>query len=143
MNHVGTLTRIGLLLCCGLGTSAAVAHSPDGHIYNVNVFSSFGTQFNDCLVFDQRSGTLSIAGYGKAIYRHDELNTQPEAWQATSPNGSLFILSFHGTVGGSGGQTIVANGLNEFGDTFILQGVIAERGCAPAATRLRGSPYKR
>jgi len=134
--------KLGLLLWCGLSTSAALAHSPDGNVYKVNVFSSFGTQFSDCLLFDQKSGTLSIAAYGKVTYRHDQLNAQPEAWQATSVSGSAFILSFHGTVGGSTGQTINANGLNEFGDTFILQGV-AEPSCALVAKRLGGSPYKR
>jgi hypothetical protein len=139
MKRVDTLMKLGLALWCGLGASAALAHSPDDHTYKIHVFSSFGTQFDDCFTFDRKSGTLTIANYGKDIYRHDQLDTQPEAWQATSPKGNAFILSFHGSVGGGGGQTIIANGLNEFGDTFILQGVI-QQSCT--ALLAKQSPYR-
>jgi hypothetical protein len=143
MNRVDTLMKFGLVLWCGLSGGAALAHSPDDHTYKVNVFSSFGTQFEDCFAFDRKSGTLTITGYGKDIYRHDQLNTQPEAWQATSSKGNLFILSFHGAVGGSGGQTIIADGLNEFGDTFILQGIIQQPCASPAAKQSSASPWRR
>jgi hypothetical protein len=143
MNNINTGMRLGLLIGFGLSASAALAHSPNGHTYNVVVFSSSDTQFNSCFVFDT-AGNLTVGGYGSIVYRHDQLNTQPEAWQATPSSAHIpfgFVLSFHGTVGGDGGQTIVANGMNEFGDTFILQGVVVSS-CPPAAAAKATSPFK-
>jgi len=116
-----------------LGLSASYnvyAHDPSGQTYRVEVFSSFGTQFQDCFAFDKfnKVDNLTVAGFGSLTARHDQLNNDLPTWQAVSTTGQLFNLAFHGTVGGSGGQTIQANGVNEFGDTFILQGV-SDRNC--------------
>ena len=144
MRHVGAVTMLGCALWCGMGANAALAQSPNGKAYGVHVFSSFGTQFDDCFAFDN-SGTLSVRGYGPILYRHDELNTQPEDWQATARTNPPFgvVLTFHGSVGGSNAQTIVADGVSSEGSTFILQGVLNSE-CAPIAARRSGaSPYRR
>jgi hypothetical protein len=141
-----TSMALGCALSLGLSANVALANSPkgqanspNGQAYNVNVFSSFGTQFSDCFAFND-SGTLLVQGYGPLVYRFDELNTQPDAWQATAGTNPPFgfVLAFHGTVGGGAGQTIIANGISSEGDTFILQGVVVPS-CAPG--RSGASPY--
>ncbi len=117
--------KLGMLLGCFLSANAALAHSPQGKSYLTAVFSNFGTQFEACFAFDN-AGNLTVGGYGTIIYRHDELNNASPLWQATPVTGKIptfFILSFHGDVGGDGGQTLHANGLNSDGDTFIVDGV--------------------
>lgn len=146
MNKFDIAVKLGLLIGSLSSASVASAHSPDGQSYRAAVFSSFNTQFSSCFVFD-RLGTLTVQGYGPEVYRHDELNTQPEAWQATpssSPIPSGFILSFHGTVGGNTGQIISGNAMSEFGDTFIFQGVV-DPTCATQAARTAGavSPFRK
>jgi hypothetical protein len=125
MKKFHTMIKLGLLLGCCLSAGAASAHSPQGKIYLTHVFSNFGTNFPACFTFDN-AGNLAVGGYGTIIYRHDELNNESPLWQATPVEGHVplgFILSFHGNVGGDGGQTIHANGLNDLGDTFIVDGV--------------------
>ena len=143
-----TSMALGCALSLGLSANVALANSsppppdaatPKGQAYNVNVFSSFDTQFSDCFAFDN-SGTLVIRGYGPIIYRFDELNKQRDAWQATAGTNPPFgfVLAFHGTAGGAAGQTIIANGISSEGDTFILHGVVVPS-CAPS--RSGASPY--
>lgn len=144
MKSLGPVTLFGCALWCGISTSAAAAQSPDGKVYRVHVFSSFGTQFDDCFTFNN-SGILSVRGYGRMLYRHDELNTQPKDWQATARTNPPFgfVLTFHGSVGGSNGQTIVADAVSSEGDTFIVRGV-RDAACASSAARRRSaSPYQR
>jgi hypothetical protein len=112
--------KLGLLLGCCFTADAALAHSPQGKTYVTAVFSNFGTQFEACFKFDH-AGNLTVGLYGTIIYLHDQLNNESPLWQATPVTGHIpqgFVLSFHGDVGGDGGQTIHANALNDAGDTF-------------------------
>ena len=132
-----------LALSCALGicfgSGATFANPPKGQAYLTHVFTSFGTDFFACLVFE-KSGALLVEGLSPEIFRFDELDTQPGTWQA-GPGGSLgFSVSFHGTTGGTKGQTILGNGVSSEGDTFILQGVLDPScGGSPAATRRGGA----
>src|ERR1700730_2424117 len=143
MKRIHSTMLFGLLLGCGLSAGTAMAaDTVDGHTYRVTVRSSFNTEFDDCYSF--ATGTLKIALYGQPeFYRHDDLNTQPPAWQSTAPHTNAFVLSFHGTTAGFNGQVINGNGLTEFGDTFIIQGV-AVASCVPGRgpARSGGSAYK-
>ncbi len=133
---------LGLGCALMLGTGSAMAHSPAGKAYTATVYSSFGTRFQDCFSFG-RNGVLTILGFAPIPYRLDELNTQPDAWQAIGVPSGLFGLAFHGTVGGAGAQTISANGMNDMGDTFILRGVLDPSCAGDGARRRGGSPYRR
>ena len=132
-----------LLLSCALGIclggGSAFAHPPKGQAYLTHVFTSFGGDFFACFVFE-KSGTLLVEGLAPEIFRFDELDTQPGTWQA-GPGGALgFSVSFHGTTGGTEGQTILANGVSSEGDTFILQGVLdLSCGGSSASTRRGGA----
>lgn len=135
-------TALGLGLVLGLGSGAAAANSPQGKTYHVTVYASFGNQFDDCFTF-RNNGRLIIEGFGPTTYRLDELNTQPDAWQAVGIASGQYGLAFHGTVGGAGAQTIRANAVSTDGDTYILQGVL-DPGCtASTAARSAGSGYRR
>ena len=126
---------LGIYLCGG----AAFAHAPKGQAYFTHVFTNFGSDFFACFVFE-KSGALLVEGLSPEIFRFDELDTQPGTWQA-GPGGSLGLsVSFHGTTGGTKGQTILGNGVSSEGDTFILQGVL-DPSCAgsPASTRRGGA----
>jgi hypothetical protein len=133
-----------LALGCGPGAHPAMAtDTVDGHTYSVTVRASYhdgrSAKFEDCFSF--ASGVLTIRGLGEPeIYRHDELNTQLLAWQAATPFPHPFVISFHGTTAGFDGQVIYSNGVNEYGDTFILEGV-AVPSCPPAAVP-GANPYK-
>jgi hypothetical protein len=150
MSNLNNLIKFFLLFSLFLSTGNAFAWyadgSPDGNVYRVEVFSSFGTQFQDCFSFN-KTGQLTVEGYdGQLTYSKDQLNYQPQEWQATSSQEGAggFDLSFHGTVRGTG-HTILANGMNEYGETFILQGVLdsACRAAAKAKARASASPYKK
>lgn len=140
MRTFAVSAALGCALCLGFGAGPAEAHSPQGKTYRVTVIASFGTQFEDCFAFG-RNGRLVIAGFGPIAYRFDELNSQPETWQATGTDGGPVGLAFHGTVGGDDARTINANGMSTVGDTFILQGVV-DPGCAAGSVRSAGSPYR-
>ena len=58
-----------------LQASAALAGSPKGQNYLVHVFTSFGTEFEDCFFFS-KTGKLNIDNYGTILYRFDALNTK-------------------------------------------------------------------
>src|SRR3954447_6335233 len=60
---------------------AVLAGSPRGQIYFAHVFTSFGTEFDDCFFFS-KTGKLNIDNYGTILYRFDALNTQANDWQA-------------------------------------------------------------
>lgn len=143
MNLFIKTVSLGYILCGCLSISGALAAElPDGHQYKVTVFSSFGSQFNDCFTFD-RSGNLQVAGYGPLIYRHGQLNGQIKSWDAIPVSPVYgFTLSFHGSVGGAAGQTIVANGISSEGSTFILQGVLNSSCAASVARQPAGSAWK-
>src|SRR5262245_48047162 len=117
MTFVKSTALSGLFLGCGLiGTGAMAADTPDDHTYHVTVYSSFGTQFDDCFTFRPGTprGRLTITRYGQSeFYNRDGLNSEPPAWQATSPSTNAFALSFHGTTAGFDAQVINANGINE------------------------------
>ena len=133
---------LGLGLLVGSGSGAAAANSPQGKTYHVTVYASFGNQFDDCFSF-RSSGKLVIAGFGPTTWRLDELNTQPDAWQAVGVGAGRYGLAFHGSVGGAGAQTIWANAVSTDGDTYILQGVL-DPGCTLSATsRSAGTGYGR
>lgn len=145
MRHIGTATMLGCALWAGLGASAAAAPSPRGKAYSVHVYTSFGTNFDDCFAFGQ-GGILTVAAYGPLLYRLDELNSQPEDWQATARTNPPFgfVLTFHGSVGGANAQTVSADGVSSEGNSFILRGVL-DPGCAASAAGRQGgsSPYRR
>jgi hypothetical protein len=142
-NMIKFCLLFSLVLCTGNALAWYPDGSPDGNAYTVEVFSSFGTQFQDCFSFN-KTGQLTIAGYGQLTYRKDQLNYQPQEWQATSSQEGAggFDLSFHGTVRGTG-HTILANGMNEYGETFILQGVLDSACRAAAKAKGSASPYKK
>jgi hypothetical protein len=140
---IGAATMaLGCTLCVGLGAQPAEAHSPKGKAYHITVYTSFETQFDDCFAF-LKDGTLVIEGFGPLLYRFDELNGQPEAWQAISTQAGGFNLAFHGTIGGADARTISANGIGTDGDTYILQGVLDPSCAAERARRAGGVPYRR
>ena len=124
-------------ICLGGGT--AFANPPKGQAYFAHVFTSFRSDFFACFVFE-KSGTLLVEGLAPEIFRFDELDTQPGTWQAGPGGAQGFSVSFHGTTGGTEGQTIVANGVSSEGNTFILQGVL-DPSCvgSSAATRRGGA----
>jgi hypothetical protein len=139
-NMIKFCLLFSLVLCTGNALAWYQDGSPDGNAYRVEVFSSFGTQFQDCFSFN-KTGQLTIGGFGQITYRKDQLNYQPQEWQAEGDAGG-FALSFHGTVRGTG-HTILANGMNEFGETFIFQGVLDSACRLEAKAKGSASPYKK
>jgi hypothetical protein len=144
MNIKAAVINIGALIAFGLHASSAFAHIESGKSYKIYTISSFGTQFNDCIYFSP-AGILTVGDYGPLVYRNDQLNTDLRKWQATpasAPIPSGFILSFQGSAEGTNGQVISGDAVNEFGDTFIFQGVVVSSCPARAATS-GSSPYRK
>ena len=125
MRRFATVIGCACALSYALHAGAALAGSPKGQIYLAHVFTSFGTEFEDCFFFS-KTGKLKIDNYGTILYRFDALNSQTNNWQALAgpkpPNG--FGLAFHGHVSGPNGDTFDGDGVSSQGATFILQGVM-------------------
>ena len=141
MTRVAVAVTFVCAVWCAFSANAALAGSPRGQNYLVHVFTSFGTEFEDCFFFS-KTGKLNISDYGTILYRFDALNTKASNWQALSgakpPHG--FALAFHGHVSGSTGDTLDGDGVSSEGNTFILQGVM-DSTCRSAA-RASASRYQ-
>ncbi len=88
--------------------------------YAVSVRTDTGASFPDCLRFDDQ-GSLTVDGLGATLtWRQTRLNSSPTAFQATSRTGAPLAIALSGRTHGE--DTIVGNGVNEFGDTFVFSG---------------------
>lgn len=142
MKILNAAIGLGCVMALVAGAQTAQATSPKGKSFHVTVYTSFKTQFDDCFSFGV-DGSLLILGFGPIRYRLDELNSQPDAWQAIGEAPGFVGLALHGTTAGPGAQTIRANGMSSDGDTYILQGVLDPSCAADTARRAGGSRYRR
>jgi hypothetical protein len=104
-------------------------------VFEVQVHSSFGTTFTDCFRFSApRTGILNIDGFGSPLtYRFGGLDSDRLAWKSVTISPPPFAIMFFGQFSPFG--RIKGEALNEFGDTFILNGVLNES-CSLAPTGL-------
>jgi hypothetical protein len=106
-------------------------------VYEIDVRSSFGTAFTDCLRFSPvRVGELNIDGFGSPlVYRFGGLNSDRTAWKAVTVPTPPFAIMFFGKFQPFG--RIRGEALSEFGDTFVFTGVFNEDCPAAVSGRAR------
>jgi hypothetical protein len=128
MKRIVGLTILSFaVLAFGLAPLRSIYAEVSGHIYRVTVKSSFGTTFTDCFRFDVlQPGFLTIDGLGPAIrYRHGQLDPLPPliptSFKAVSLLGQPLSIMFFGEEV-EGLEQLNGEGVNEFGDTFVLTG---------------------
>ena len=119
-----------ILIAFVFASGSAAAQRPDGISYYVDVKTSFGFEFSDCMVFGE-DGILDLLGFGFPLaFDQADLGTHEVFWQAVTITGAPFQLAFNGmATGNSEDGMLKANAINDFGDTFTIKGRPAD--CAP------------
>ena len=119
-----------ILLVFVLTSGTASAQRPDGISYYVDVKTSYGLEFSDCMIFGD-DGILSIVGLPWPLaFDQANLGTHEVFWQSVTISGGFFQIAFNGmATGNSEDGMLKANAINEFGDTFTIKGRPDD--CAP------------
>ena len=134
----------GALAIAGVAGAGTAHANPSNVTYLVTVSTSFGTSFTDCFSFD-KVGTLTVGGYGPLTYTFQSRDMNKKKFQSVSPIASAlaagFSIEFNGvSLGHTTVGYLLANGNDEFGDSYIVSGPPVAS-CA-AAARLPNSQYR-
>lgn len=148
MKNRWTITGFGCaaLLATALAGAGPAHANPKGLGYDVIVTTNFGTTFEDCFTFS-RNGTLTVGGYGPVAYTFQNRGDNQKKFQAvsslaTAESSTGFSIQFNGyALGRIPAGYLTANGSDEFGDSYTVQGPPSET-CAPAAPVAGHSPYR-
>lgn len=137
---------VAVLLAVGAFPVASPAQGTDAvnATYEVQVRSSFGTEFTDCFRFDVPGNfRLTIDGFGPPLtYRFGDLNGERGRFKSVSrgaDSGAPFEIMFFGNFLDFGG--IKGEALNEFGNSFVFRGARNES-CPLAVSEAAKNPYR-
>ena len=112
-----------VLVALMLASGSAIADRPDGISYEVDVKTSFGTEFTDCFIFTD-FGILNVVGLGWPLaFDQANLGTHEVFWLSVTLSGGGFQIAFNGMATGNEFDGMLkGNAINEFGDTFVFKG---------------------
>lgn len=144
--NIGVALIVGVAVVTLLGFAGkAIAFHPTGHIYQVLVTSSFGTQFTDCYRYNT-DGTLIIDGLGgSGVYNHDKRGATKTKTQGINTGGAVGLATHAQHKGNN--RKVVGDAISAFGDTFTfagsenpLCGILGPE--ANLGLELEGNPYE-
>lgn len=141
MNKIAGLA----ILVLGLAPFSLTHAQVTGKTFKVTVKSSFGTNFTDCLRFDNpQPGQLTIDLLSQTItYRHGQLDKVKTRFKAVSQFAQSLSIMYYGEEVEALEQ-LNGEAVNEFGDTFVFSGH-EEHTCnaISGASSLATSPWRR
>jgi hypothetical protein len=122
---------------------AADVQPPKGITYRADVKTSFGTRFQDCFRFGN-DGILTIDGLGTLAFSFMDQGRARRQWQAvTKLRSAAFSIGLSGVAFGDARRGfLAADGVSEYGDTYLVQGVPVAT-CARTARNAGDSPYRK